>query len=335
MLLRSTSGFLIRTWKIPEDYSKVLEAKLEVADKRRQLVAAIEKDLGKRLEILEKQARQDRGRWKEANRARTKLDRFRKEHWRDFKEHWSRFEEHWSHFEEHWRAFEEHWKLHEVVYLLLHSHWDWGAHEGLEYFVASVLSCATHRPDAAVFVKDVSERYTYVSPALASFLNVSASNLLGRRDHEVFGGEGEWRIEPVVDLKDLRGERMLCVSSLVRRVDNHNLGETISLMSLADRSEDGLTRYIGVATGPGLELMDESQVGTDGYESKAMRGVMKIVHIAARHHSTVLLTGESGSGKDYLARYIHDHSDRANGPYFPINCAQYSTNACRIRVFWS
>ncbi|MBM3298797.1 MAG: sigma-54-dependent Fis family transcriptional regulator [Deltaproteobacteria bacterium] len=34
-----------------------------------------------------------------------------------------------------------------------------------------------------------------------------------------------------------------------------------------------------------------------------------------------MLTGETGSGKDYLARYIHDHSSRPNGPFFSINCA--------------
>ncbi len=48
---------------------------------------------------------------------------------------------------------------------------------------------------------------------------------------------------------------------------------------------------------------------------------MTRVNFAAETESTVLLLGESGSGKDYLARYIHDHSKRADGPYWAINCA--------------
>ena len=52
------------------------------------------------------------------------------------------------------------------------------------------------------------------------------------------------------------------------------------------------------------------------YPSKAMRSTLNQVRIAAKGYSTILLTGESGSGKDYLAQYIHNHSDRSGGPFF-------------------
>ncbi len=55
--------------------------------------------------------------------------------------------------------------------------------------------------------------------------------------------------------------------------------------------------------------------------SPAMKATVQLARAAARRDSVILLQGESGAGKDYLARFIHDHSDRRGGPYFSINCA--------------
>ena len=46
---------------------------------------------------------------------------------------------------------------------------------------------------------------------------------------------------------------------------------------------------------------------------------MSLAEKAASHDGVVLLSGESGTGKDHLARWIHDHSARALGPFFAIN----------------
>ena len=54
---------------------------------------------------------------------------------------------------------------------------------------------------------------------------------------------------------------------------------------------------------------------------------------AAGTDTIVLLMGESGSGKDHIARYIHDHSKRANGPFFSINCAAVSPELAESELF--
>jgi len=54
--------------------------------------------------------------------------------------------------------------------------------------------------------------------------------------------------------------------------------------------------------------------------SAAMRRALQIVDKVARHTSPVLVTGASGTGKELIARLIHNESPRADGPFVPVNC---------------
>lgn len=54
--------------------------------------------------------------------------------------------------------------------------------------------------------------------------------------------------------------------------------------------------------------------------SEPMRRVTDMLKRAATTSSTVLITGESGTGKELAARAIHYYSQRASGPFIPVNC---------------
>ena len=67
--------------------------------------------------------------------------------------------------------------------------------------------------------------------------------------------------------------------------------------------------------------------------SNIMQTTLELVRRAAKTDSLVLFTGESGSGKDYLAKYLHQHSGRISGPYFAINCAAIAPNVAESELF--
>lgn len=55
-------------------------------------------------------------------------------------------------------------------------------------------------------------------------------------------------------------------------------------------------------------------------KSKALRDLLEIVKKVAPTQTTVLITGDSGTGKELIARAIHSHSDRKDKLFLPVNC---------------
>jgi transcriptional regulator of aromatic amino acid metabolism len=56
-------------------------------------------------------------------------------------------------------------------------------------------------------------------------------------------------------------------------------------------------------------------------QAPAMQDVFRAIGRLSQSNVTVMITGESGSGKELVARALHKHSPRANGPFVAINTA--------------
>ena len=69
------------------------------------------------------------------------------------------------------------------------------------------------------------------------------------------------------------------------------------------------------------------------FSSKAMIATMERAAQASVADCIVLLQGESGTGKDYLARWIHDHSRRSGSRFIGINCAAVPHEIAESELF--
>src|SRR5881398_4210479 len=79
-------------------------------------------------------------------------------------------------------------------------------------------------------------------------------------------------------------------------------------------------------------LLDAPLPGVVG-DSPAMRGVYRLTRLVAPTRASVLLVGETGTGKELIARSIHKLSPRADGPYVRVNCGALSESLLESELF--
>ena len=76
----------------------------------------------------------------------------------------------------------------------------------------------------------------------------------------------------------------------------------------------------------------EEPLGTVA-QSPAMRQLVDLARRVAKVDSTVLLTGESGAGKERIARLVHEESTRAAGPFIAVNCGAITETLLESELF--
>jgi len=68
-------------------------------------------------------------------------------------------------------------------------------------------------------------------------------------------------------------------------------------------------------------------------ESEAMQRVYRMVRLVAGRETTVLITGETGTGKELIARALHMKSNRSRGPFISVNCSAIPDTLLESELF--
>ncbi len=84
-----------------------------------------------------------------------------------------------------------------------------------------------------------------------------------------------------------------------------------------------------------LKIRLESRQHMEGMigDSQVMRRIFELIDKVAQSRTTVLVVGESGVGKELVARAVHARSPRANGPFVPINCGAIPEGLVESELF--
>jgi len=68
-------------------------------------------------------------------------------------------------------------------------------------------------------------------------------------------------------------------------------------------------------------------------DSESVRQLRELIRKIAPSRANILITGETGSGKEIVARNIHHHSNQSSGPFVPINCSAIPPELLESELF--
>lgn len=81
------------------------------------------------------------------------------------------------------------------------------------------------------------------------------------------------------------------------------------------------------------ELKSRAVIGPIASNSASMEKLIEVVNAAAPSESTILIQGETGTGKELLARSIHELSGRKKGPFVAVNCGALPDTLLESELF--
>jgi PAS domain S-box-containing protein len=182
-----------------------------------------------------------------------------------------------------------------------------------------------------IFVKDRDLRYSHLNPSMQAILEASESEVIGCTDDDIYGSEQASLLKSE-DVRVLGGQVIETEHTLM--VSGRELTFSSVKVPMIDSSGDivglcGIARDVTERVGTQMTRMRAEME----CKSNSMRGTLELSRLAAKSDSLVLLLGESGSGKDFLAHHIHSLSYRSGGPFFAINCAALAPELAESELF--
>jgi PAS domain S-box-containing protein len=134
------------------------------------------------------------------------------------------------------------------------------------------------------------------------------------------------------------GKSLIDTSTHVFTKEGHRIPVVVSTALLKDRNGEVLG---GVETFRDMSLVEELrkelegrfQVGDIISRNPAMHMIFRILPQVAESESTVLIQGETGTGKELLARAIHDLSPRRDKPFVAVNCGAFPDTLLESELF--
>lgn len=185
------------------------------------------------------------------------------------------------------------------------------------------------------WVKDRAGHYVYANRyASERIFRRPLAEILGRTDHEILpaGVAAQFRANDVQVVST--GERLETIETLPRDgLARHSIIHKFPIREALAEVERLKLRVERENIYLREEIRTEHDFAGIVGESPALRRVLADVDRVAATHVTVLITGETGTGKELIARAIHSRSARADRPLIKVSCGALSPGVVESELF--
>jgi PAS domain S-box-containing protein len=185
-----------------------------------------------------------------------------------------------------------------------------------------------------IIAVDQVQRITLFNPVAERITTINGPDAVGRKISEIWP---ELRLQAVLkegkedlgQILKIHGTDILC-NKIPIIVNNITAGAVVTFQDVTHIQQmEAVVRSKIFATGHVATFFFSDIIGT----SETLQKTIAVARKFAQTDSSIVITGETGTGKEVFSQSIHNHSKRRNGPFVAINCAALPSQILESELF--